>query len=98
MGWDLMMAPARQVIHPTPDEAGVKVHRDDLEDISLAEALPSRGGSLFASEGMAGDGHSKYSYSVSLRLEPKVCTVIRLLRGHHEPYNYRAALSTKCEM
>ena len=83
-----------------PDEAGVEVGRDDLEDISLAEALPppSRGGSSFASEGMAGDGHSKYSYSVSLRSEPKVCTVIRLLRGHHEPYNFRAALSTKCEM
>ena len=26
------------------------------------------------------------------------CAVIRLLKGHHEPYNYRAALSTKCEM
>ena len=51
MGWDLMMAPARPVIHPTPDEAGVEVHRDDLEDISLAEALPSHDGSLFASEG-----------------------------------------------
>lgn len=82
------------------DEAGVEVGQDGLEDMSLAEALPppSRGGSPFSSEGMAGNGHSKYSYSVSLRSEPKVCTVLRILRGRHEPSNYRATLLTKCEM
>ena len=58
-----------------PDEAGVEVGRDRLEDMSLAEALPppSRDGSPYSSEGMADNGHSKYSYSVSLRSEPKVC-------------------------
>jgi hypothetical protein len=61
------------------DEAGVDVGRDDLGDMSLAEALqpPSRGGPSFSPEGMAGNGHSKHSYSVSLRSEPKVCTVLR---------------------
>lgn len=82
------------------DDAGVEVGRGGLEDMSLAEVLqpPSRGGSPYSSEGMGGNGHSKYSYSVSLRSEPKVCTVLRLLRDRHEPYNYRPALSTKCEM
>jgi hypothetical protein len=58
------------------DVAGVEVGQDGLEDMSPAEALPppSRGGSPFPSEGMAGNGHSKYSYSVSLRSEPKVCS------------------------
>ena len=65
------------------DEAGVGVGRDDLEDMSLAEALrpPSRGGSPFSPEGVV---HSKYSYSVSLRSEPKVRTVLRRFRGRHE--------------
>jgi hypothetical protein len=69
------------------DEAGVGVGRDDPEDMSLVEALrpPSRGGSPFSPEGMAGNVHSKYSYSVSLRSEPKVRTVLRRLRGRHEP-------------
>src|SRR6266403_2857651 len=82
------------------DEAGVEVGRDDLEDMSLVEALPppSHGGSSFSPEGVAGDVHSKYSYSVSLRSEPKVCIVLRLLRGRYESHNYRPVLSTKCEM
>lgn len=69
------------------DEAGVGVGPDDLEDMSLAEALrpPSRGGSPFAPEDMAGNVHSKYNYSVSLRSEPKVRTVLRRLGGRHEP-------------
>lgn len=69
------------------DEAGVGVGRDDLEDMSLAEALrpPSRDGPPFAPEDVAGNVHSKYSYSVSLRSEPKVRTVLRPLRGRHEP-------------
>jgi hypothetical protein len=69
------------------DGPGVGVGRDDLEDMSLAEALrpPSRGGSPFSPESMAGNVHSKYSYSVSLRSEPKVRTVLRRLRGRHEP-------------
>jgi len=57
------------------DEAGDGVGEDGLEDdMSLAEALrsPSRAGSPFPSEGMPDNGHSKYSYSVSLRSEPKV--------------------------
>lgn len=61
------------------DEAGVDVGRDGLEDMSLAEALqpPNRGSPSFSPEGMAGNGHSKHSYPVSLRSEPKVCTVLR---------------------
>src|SRR6266852_791073 len=69
------------------DEAGVNgVGRDDLEDMSLAEALrpPSRGASRVSPEGMAGNVHSKYDYSVSLRSEPKVRTVLRHLRDRHE--------------
>lgn len=64
-------------------EAGVG---DDLEDMSLAKALrpPSRGSPPFAPEGVAGNVHSKYSYSVSLRSEPKVRTVLKRLRGCHE--------------
>jgi hypothetical protein len=69
------------------DEAGVEVGQVGQEDMSLVESIPppSRGGSPFPSEGMAGNEHSKYSYSVSLRSEPKVCTVLRLLKGRHEP-------------
>ena len=70
------------------DEAGVNgVGRGDLEDMSLVEALqpPSRGGSPFAPEDMAGNVHSKYSYSVSLRSEPKVRTVLEHLIDRHEP-------------
>ena len=69
------------------DEAGVEVGQDGLDDMSLPEALqpPSHGGSPFPSEGMAGNVHSKYSYSVSLMSEPKVRTVLRLIRGRHEP-------------
>lgn len=68
------------------DEAGVN-GQDGLEDMSLEEALqpPSRGGSPFAPEDMAGNVHSKYSYSVSLRSEPKVRTVLRSFKGSHEP-------------
>lgn len=70
------------------DEAGVGVGEDDLEDdLSLAEALqpPSRGGSPFPLEGVAGSGHSKYSYSVSLKSEPKVCTLPRLFKIFMSP-------------
>jgi hypothetical protein len=82
---DVSVIPLPNIV--ASDEAGVGVGRDDLEDMSLAEALrpPSRGGSPFSSEGMAGNVHSKYSYSVSLRSEPKVRTVLRRLRGRHEP-------------
>jgi hypothetical protein len=81
------------------DEAGVDAGEDGLDDdMSLAEALrPSnRSGSPFPLEGMAGDGHSKYSYSVSLRSEPKVCTVPRLSQNRHEHNYYRRAPSTRC--
>jgi hypothetical protein len=66
------------------DEAGVDVGEDGLDDdMSLAEALrpTNHSGSPFPLEGMAGSGHSKYSYSVSLRSEPKVCTVPRLFKS-----------------
>jgi hypothetical protein len=59
-------------------EVGEDDHEDDM---SLEEALqpPSRGGSPFPLEDISGHGHSKYSYSVSLRSEPKVCKVISFL-------------------
>jgi hypothetical protein len=68
------------------DKAGVDVGEDGLDDdmdMSLAEALrpTNRSGSPFPLEGMAGSGHSKYNYSVSLRSEPKVCTVLRLFKA-----------------
>lgn len=68
------------------DGAGVDVAEgglDDDMDMSLAEALrpTNRSGSPFPLEGMPGSGHSKYNYSVSLRSEPKVCTVLRLFKA-----------------
>ena len=62
------------------DEAGVDVYEDGPDDdLTLENALrPSnRSGSPFPLEGLAGNGNSKYSYSGSLRSEPKVCTVPR---------------------
>ncbi|KAI0288447.1 hypothetical protein BC826DRAFT_1093036 [Russula brevipes] len=56
------------------DEVGVGVGEDGLEDdLSLAQALrsPSDGGSPFPLDGVASNGNSKHSYSVSLRSEPK---------------------------
>jgi hypothetical protein len=66
------------------DEAGVDVGEDDLDDdAAMAEELqpPNRSGSPFPLEGLAGNGNTKYNYSVSLRSEPKVCTVLRLFRA-----------------
>ena len=53
------------------------------DDMSLADALrPSnRSGSPFPLEGLAGNPNSKYSYFGSLRSEPKVCAVPRLLQA-----------------
>jgi hypothetical protein len=61
------------------DEGGIGVGEDGLEDdLSLAQALrsPSDGGSPFPLDGVASDGNSKHSYSVSLRSEPQVRTVL----------------------
>jgi hypothetical protein len=63
-------------------EAGEDVGGDGLsDDMSLADALrPSnRSGSPFPLDGLAGNGNSKYSYSGSLRSEPKVRTVPQTL-------------------
>ena len=61
------------------------------DDMSLEDALrPSdRRGSLFPLEGLAGNGNSKYSYSGSLRSEPKVCTVPRLFKAVMKHNSYR---------
>lgn len=61
-------------------EVGEVGHEDDM---SLEEALqpPSRGGSPFPLGDVGGHGHSKYTYSVSLRSEPKVCRVFRFLEA-----------------
>lgn len=56
---------------------GAAVDEDGHEDdMSLEEALlpPTRGGSPYPLEDVAGPG--KYNYSVSLRSEPKVCRVV----------------------
>ena len=74
------------------DGAGVDADEDGLgDDMSLEDALqPSnRSGSPFPLEGLAGNGNSKYSYSGSLRSEPKVCTVPRLFKAVMKYHNCR---------
>ncbi|KAI0255954.1 hypothetical protein BJV78DRAFT_1279159 [Lactifluus subvellereus] len=70
--------------YPPPNKAGIEDadvggagHEDDM---SLEEALqpPSRGGSPFPLGDMDSHGHSKYSYSVSLRSEPKTSPFDRM--------------------
>ena len=54
---------------------------------------PSRSGSPFPLEDMSGYGHSKYSCSVSLRSDPKVCKVIIfLLEARHSMTSYRQSV------
>ncbi|KAI9451888.1 hypothetical protein F5148DRAFT_1378754 [Russula earlei] len=63
------------------DGTGVGIGEDGVEDdMSLEEALrpPSAGGSPFPLEDMADNGHSKHSYSVSLRSEPKTSPFDRM--------------------
>jgi hypothetical protein len=56
-----------------PNTVGLEDAQDGHEhDMSLEEALQPPG-SPYPLEDMTGHGHSKYSYSVSLKSEPKVC-------------------------
>ena len=74
------------------DEAGVDADEDVLgDDMSLEDALrPSnRSGSPFPLEGLTGNGNSKYSYTGSLKSEPKVCTVPRLFKAVMKYNGYR---------
>jgi len=64
------------------DAAGEDVGEDGLDDDAAEELQPpNRSGSPFPLEGLAGNGNSKYNYSVNLRSEPKVCTALRLFRA-----------------
>ena len=74
------------------DEAGVDADEDVLgDDMSLEDALrPSnRSGSPFPLEGLTGNGNSKYSYTGSLKSEPKVCTVPGLFKAVMKYNGYR---------